>query len=517
MRYREHMLLRQVVDASKRVAGTRKRLEKIAILAECLVGAGTDRPLAARYLAGEIRQRKIGVGGAQVHALQAITPADEALLTLAEVDGTFEQVSSEAGPGSAARRSAQLRGLFERATADEQTFLSRLLIGELRHGALESVLVEAIARGAGVPVESVRRAQMLAADLDSITSAAFEGGAEALAAFDFQLFRPVQPMLAEPADDVDDALSRLGTAALEVKLDGARVQVHRRADEVRVYTRALLEVTGAVPELVELVRTLPCQEIALDGEVIALRPDGKPHPFQDTMRRFGRKLDVTSLRTELPLSSFFFDCLWLDGQSLLEHPTSERVSALERVVPEAARVRRIVTADAEAADAFVAEVLNQGHEGVMAKALDAPYFAGKRGASWLKIKEAHTLDLVVLAAEWGSGRRTGTLSNLHLGARDPEHGGFVMLGKTFKGLTDELLRFQTEAFLAREVRRDDYTVYVRPELVVEVAFNDVQTSPHYPGGVALRFARVKGYRPDKSAEQADTIDTVRKIHAKSRS
>jgi DNA ligase-1 len=510
------MLLVHVVDASKRVASTRKRLEKIAVLAECLIAAGGERPLVARYLSGELRQRKIGVGGAQVYALRETPAAERPSLTLQDVDGTFEQISREAGAGSAGRRTALLRGMFERATADEQAFLSRLIVGELRHGALESVLVEAIARGAGVPVESVRRAQMLAADLDTITSAAFEGGAEALAAFDFQLFRPVQPMLAEPADDADDALARLGRAALEAKLDGARVQVHRRGDEVRVYSRALLEVTGAVPELVELVRALPCSEIALDGEVIALRPDGKPHPFQDTMRRFGRKLDVDSLRAELPLSTFFFDCLWLDGQSLLERPTHERVAALERVVPASARVRRIVTSDAEQADAFVAEVLAQGHEGVMAKALDAPYFAGKRGASWLKIKEAHTLDLVVLAAEWGSGRRTGTLSNLHLGARDPEHGGFVMLGKTFKGLTDELLRFQTEAFLERELRRDDYTVYVRPELVVEIAFNDVQTSPHYPGGLALRFARVKRYRPDKTPEQADTIDTVRAIHRKGR-
>jgi DNA ligase-1 len=511
------MLLAQVVEASKRVANTKKRLEKVAILAQCLIEAQSERPLVARYLAGELRQRKIGVGGAQLHALREVPASATANLTLADVDGAFELIAREGGAGSAARRTALLRALFERATADEQIFLSRLIVGELRHGALESVLVDAIAKGAGVPVESVRRAQMLAADLDTITSAAFDGGTAALAAFDLKLFRPVQPMLADTANDVDDALARLGTAALEAKLDGARVQVHRREQEVHVYTRALLEVTQAVPELVELVQALPCREIVLDGEVIALRPDGKPRPFQDTMRRFGRKLDVAALRVELPLSTFFFDCLWLDGQSLLERPTTERVAALLAVVPESARVERIVTADSEAADAFVASVLRQGHEGVMAKALDAPYFAGKRGASWLKIKEAHTLDLVVLAAEWGSGRRTGRLSNLHLGARDPETDEFVMLGKTFKGLTDELLRFQTEELLARELSRDAYTVYVRPELVVEIAFNDVQTSSQYPGGLALRFARVKRYRSDKTAEQADTIDTVRAIHAKGRS
>lgn len=509
------MLLSALVRVSQEVAKTPKRLAKIAAMADCLARAEPEYwPLVAQYFAGELRQRKLGVGYAQLATMHDVAPESEPTLTIAQVDEAFEAIANVKGLGAQARRSELMRNLFARATADEQHFLARLIMGELRQGALESLLVDAIAKAAGVPVEAVRRAQMLAADLPTITRVAFAEGAPGLARFDLTLFRPVQPMLAETAEDVREALGQLGRAAFEVKLDGARVQVHRRGDEVRVYTRSLNEVTGAVPELVALTRSLPCNEAVFDGEVIALRPDGRPYPFQETMRRFGRKLDVAALEKNLPLSTFYFDCLYLDGQSLLDEPYETRVVALSEVVPEHARVLRRVTDSADEADAWFRDVLARGHEGLMAKDLRAPYVAGKRGASWLKLKHAHTLDLVVLAAEWGSGRRKGWLSNLHLGARDPKTGGFVMLGKTFKGLTDELLRFQTQELLARETHRDAYTVYVRPELVVEIALNDVQTSPHYPAGLALRFARVKRYRLDKTPAEADTIETVRTIHAK---
>jgi DNA ligase-1 len=361
-----------------------------------------------------------------------------------------------------------------------------------------------------VPAAEVRRAAMFAGDLGAVAHSALTEGAPGLARFSIELQRPVQPMLAQPAEDIADALGRLGVAALEWKLDGARVQVHKAGDDVRVFTRNLNDVTAAVPEIVEAVRALPARALILDGEAIALARGGAPQPFQVTMRRFGRKLDVAAMRAELPLTALFFDCLRRDGESLVDAPAHERFAALGDALPSGLIVPRIVTRDAAAAQAFYAEALARGHEGVMAKALDAPYEAGNRGASWLKV--THTLDLVVLAAEWGHGRRRGWLSNLHLGARDPG-GGFVMLGKTFKGLTDELLARQTRELLAREVGRDAYTVFVRPELVVEIAFNDLQASPQYPGGLALRFARVKGYRPDKRADEADTIDAVRALYA----
>jgi DNA ligase-1 len=333
-----------------------------------------------------------------------------------------------------------------------------------------------------------------------------------LVAFDLQLFRPLQPMLADTAEDVAGALDNLGEAAFEYKLDGARVQVHKDGDRVEVFSRLLNRVTPAVPEVVERVRALPAARLILDGEAMARAADGRPLSFQTTMRRFGRRLDVEALRATLPLDVSFFDVLRVDDQILLDHPLTERWQALLDTAGQANTVRRLVTADAIEAEAFMRSALDAGYEGLVAKKLTAGYAAGRRGQEWLKLKAAHTFDLVVLAAEWGSGRRRGFLSNLHLGARDPASGGFVMLGKTFKGLTDELLEWQTREFLAREVRRDDWTVHVRPELVVEIAFNDLQESPHYPGGLALRFARVKGYRPDKQANEADTIDTVRQIY-----
>jgi ATP-dependent DNA ligase I len=392
--------------------------------------------------------------------------------------------------------------------AEEQDFLGRLIFGELRQGALEGIMVDAIARAAKVPLAAVRRAHLMAGDLIAVATAALTTGEAALGEFGVQLFRPLQPMLAQSAEDVTDALAQLGRGAFEYKLDGARIQVHKQGSDVRIYSRTLHDVTASVPELVEAVQALPARELVLDGEAIALRADGSPQPFQTTMRRFGRKLDVERLRNELPLRPFFFDALQLDGETLIDRPGSERFSALSSAAPEALLVPRRIIEDAADAEAFLERARAAGHEGLVAKALAAPYDAGRRGSSWLKVKFTETLDLVVLAVEWGHGRREGWLSNLHLGARDPRTGAFIMLGKTFKGLTDQLLEWQTREFLQREIGRDQWTVHVRPEVVVEIAFDDIQASPRYPGGVALRFARVKRYRPDKPASEADTIDRV---------
>ena len=504
------MRLSEIVTASARVADASGRLVKIGHLAACLRQAGPEAaPVAVGLLSGLPRQGRIGIGHASLRLARAEPAAAEPGLTLAEVDAAFDRLLAVGGKGAAAERLRLLKELFGRASEAEQDFLLRLLVGELRQGALEGVLVEAVAKAAGLPAADVRRAAMLAGDLGVVAEAALGAGAAGLARFAVQLFRPVQPMLAQPAEDAGDALARLGEAAFEWKLDGARVQVHKRGDQVRVFTRKLNEVTAAVPEIVEVVRALPAPELILDGEAIALREGGRPQPFQVTMRRFGRKLDVEAMRAALPLRCFFFDALALAGESLIDRPGRERVAALEAALPGELRVPRIVTSRLEVAAKFVEGALERGHEGAMAKALDAPYEAGRRGAGWLKVKQAQTLDLVILAAEWGHGRRRGLLSNLHLGAYDPAAGGFVMLGKTFKGLTDQMLAWQTGKLLALEIGRDAGTVYVRPELVVEIAYNDLQASPHYPGGLALRFARVKAYRPDKRALDADTIETVR--------
>ena len=507
------MLFADLAALSERVAQTRKRNEKVAWMAEAIAALSADeRAIAVVFLAGELRQRKLGVGYAQLHALSGLAPAASPSLQLSQVDAAFATIATESGSGSSGRRLAALRALLEACTEPEQGYVAKLIAGELRQGALQSLVLDAIARASGQPAELVRRAQMLATDLGAVAQAAMERGEQGLRAFDIAPLRPVQPMLAEPAADVEDALQRLGTAAFEWKLDGARIQVHKQGDVVRVYTRSLQDVTARLPEVAELLATVPARELILDGEAIALRRDGRPLPFQDTMKRFGRQLKVEAARDAQALSLFFFDCLYCDGESLLDAPTEARVERLRAVMPERTHVPRLVSSDLAAADAFMTAALEHGHEGAMAKALDAPYAAGRRGASWLKLKLAHTLDLVVLAVEWGSGRRTGMLSNLHLGARDEESGGFAMLGKTFKGMTDELLRWQTTELLARETQREGHIVHVRPELVVEIAFSDVQTSSHYPAGLALRFARVKRYRPDKTAAEADTIDTVRKLH-----
>ncbi|MHC4305414.1 MAG: ATP-dependent DNA ligase [Planctomycetota bacterium] len=507
------MKLHELVETSRAVAGTSARLEKTERLASFLrrVEPGSI-DTAVAWLCGELRQGRIGVGSAAFRDAFPETPADEPTLTLDETDRVFAQIAAVSGRGSTAERRRLLTALLARATRPEQEFLVKLVFGELRQGALEGVMVEAVARAADVTAADIRRARMLTGDLREVASAVLLHGEAGLSGFSLKLLRPVKPMLAQPAEAIADALGRMDAAAFEFKLDGARVQVHKAGDEVRVFTRRLNDVTAAVPEIVELAKALPAEAIILDGEALALRADGKPHPFQVTMRRFGRKLDVEGMRRELPLASFFFDCLYCDGEALIDRGGGDRFTVLSRCLPEGIVIPRITTADQSEAEAFLEQALERGHEGVMAKALDATYEAGARGASWLKVKRTHTLDLVVLAAEWGHGRRRGWLSNLHLGARDPATGGFVMLGKTFKGMTDDTLEWQTGRLQEIEVSRDRYTVYVLPDLVVEVAFSDVQESPQYPGGLALRFARLKRYRPDKRPEQADTIDMVRGIH-----
>jgi DNA ligase 1 len=439
--------------------------------------------------------------------------APPSTLELLEVHAILERIGTTTGPGSQAERRQALVRLFERATEPERLFLTGLLLGELRQGALEGMMVEAVAKAAGVTASEVRRALMLAGDLGVVAASAIAEGRRGLTRFRLTVLRPVRPMLAQTAPDLHDALRRVAPAAVEWKLDGARIQVHRVKDEVRIFTRNLADVTARVPEIADAVRGLAVNTVVLDGEAIALGSDDRPLPFQATMSRFGSRLEVDRHRRSVPLTPFFFDCLHQDGDDLIDRPAGDRLEALAARVPEALRVPRVVAADVEEARPVLDAALERGHEGVMVKALEAPYEAGRRGASWLKVKRANTLDLVVLAAEWGHGRRRGWLSNLHLGARDPATGGFVMLGKTFKGMTDAVLSWQTERLLGLETRRDDYTVFVRPELVVEIAFDGLQASPRYPGGLALRFARVKGYRPDKRPGDADTIDTVRAIHA----
>jgi DNA ligase-1 len=511
------MLLHELVLASRDVGATRSKNAKTARLASLLRALAPDEiEIGVSYLSGVLPQGRIGIGWAVVRDLDAGAPAERPSLTLREVHGAFDEIEAMRGAGSAGRRRDRLGALFARATEGERELLSRLVIGELRQGALAGLMLEAVAEATEIDAAKVRRAAMLAGSVSDVATAALSGGEPALARFELTLFSPVLPMLASPAEDVEDAIERLGEAAFELKLDGARVQVHKQGDEVRVYSRKLHDVTSRVPEIVELVRGLDARELVLDGEAIALRADGSPHPFQVSMRRFGRKLDVPEMQKALPLASLFFDILKLDAQVLIDAPARERIAALSAAIPTAHVVPRIVTSDAARALAYFDETVALGHEGLMAKGLDAAYEAGHRGASWLKLKPAHTLDLVVLAIEQGSGRRSAWLSNIHLGARDPEHGGFVMLGKTFKGMTDEMLRWQTQHFATLALAREGHVLHVKPETVVEIAFNDVLESSQYPGGLALRFARVKRYRPDKRVEDADTIDTVRKIFAHSR-
>ena len=513
------MLFVDLAATSAAVAATSKRLAKVDLLARALRGLAPDEVEAgSAYLAGELRQRQTGVGYAGLRDLPP--PAQEATLTVAAVDGAVAELAAVSGSGSQARRKALLGALFAAATADEQRMLRGLFSGELRQGAQAGLLADAIARAADVPGTAVRRALLLVGDLKTVAVAALQGGLPALSEFALRVGRPLAPMLASSAQSVDEALDATGVpAAVDVKLDGIRIQVHRSGDDVAVFTRSLDEITPRLPEVVSAVRALPARDIVLDGEAIGLDGQGRPRPFQETASRAATRGARRNAAVAEPvgdgvtLTPYFFDVLHIDGADLLDAPGVERWSALQGAVPEGLRVPRTMVDGPEAAAAFYATSLDAGHEGVVVKSATAAYDAGRRGAAWVKVKPRHTLDLVVLAVEWGSGRRTGWLSNLHLGARDPRTGGFVMLGKTFKGLTDELLRWQTERFQELAVDKGDWVVRVRPEQVVEIAFDGVQTSPRYPGGVALRFARVIRYRDDKKAEEADTIDTVLAIHA----
>jgi DNA ligase 1 len=517
--YTAVMRLAAVVETSRRMTETRKRLEKIALIAALLRDArGDEIEIVTAFLSGRVRQGRIGVGYSTIREADANEPAREASAEAAEqpsielldLDRAFDSLAQIQGPGAERRRIDLLRQLFGTATAPERQFITGLLLGELRQGALEGIMLEALAKASGIAVDRVRHAAMVAGDATRVARALLERGEAGLDEYSIRLFQPVQPMLAQTAEDVVEALDDLGEAALEYKLDGARVQVHKSGDDVMVFSRALNDVTGAVPEIVEAARALPARDAILDGEVLSLKPDGRPQPFQVTARRFGRKLDLDRLRSELPLTPFWFDLLYLDGGNLLHEPQSRRFAALAGIAPQSV-IPHTTTAASSEGHRFLEEALASGHEGIMAKARASEYATGARGRSWLKIKHVKTLDLVILAAEWGSGRRKGWLSNLHLGARDTENGGFAMLGKTFKGLTDDMLTWQTAELLKIEIARDSYTVYVEPKIVVEIAFNDLQVSSRYVSGLALRFARVKRYRTDKTAEQSDTFQTVKQV------
>jgi DNA ligase 1 len=551
------VLLSEVVDVSAAVTATSARTAKIEQIAALLgrVPPG-EVSVAVAFLSGELLQGQIGVGYAAVGDLlrapggarPAAGPgagdggadaivggagppqaADAATLTLTDVDAAFGAIGAVTGPGSQAERRRLLTELFARATQREREFLVRLLAGDLRQGALEGVMTDAVAKAAGVPADEVRRAHQLGGSLPEVARAALGGAPrsaewalEALRGFMLRVGRPVRPMLAASAPDIAAALDRISPAAAEWKIDGIRIQVHRSGREVAVFTRTLDDITARVPEIAEAAMSLAVIDVILDGEAVALTPDGRPRPFQVTAARTASQGDVGRLRVQTPLTPFLFDLLHLDGTDLIDAPAGERHRLLSRIAPAALLTPRIVTADPAVAEAFLADAVARGHEGVVVKSLDSPYRAGRRGSEWIKVKPRHTLDLVILAAEWGHGRRRGVLSNLHLGARDPETGGLVMLGKTFKGLTDEMLAWQTTRLLELadpaqrwpegEDRREAYgVVWVRPELVVEIAFDGVQASRRYPGGLALRFARVLRFRPDKSPAEADTIDAVREI------
>jgi DNA ligase 1 len=509
------VLLLDVASTSLNVGGTSSRLDKIAHIADLLRRAAPDPEQVAiivSWLSGELRQRQIGVGWASLRTRPPAAP--EPSLTVTGVNALFIEIGAVSGKGSQARRAELVARLFAAATETEQTFLLRLLGGELRQGALAGIMSDAVAKAAGIPAAAVQRAAMLGGDLPAVAAAALSGGAAALNDFTLRVGRPVGPMLAQTATSVEDALERHGgTTLFEAKLDGARVQIHRAGDTVTVYTRSLDDVTARLPEVVQATLALPVNTLIADGEAIALRPDNRPHRFQITASRFGRSVDVASAQAAQPLSVFFFDILHCDGLDLLDAPTTDRLAALDALVSAQHRVDRLITSDPMQAAAFLNATLAAGHEGVMAKAPTAPYQAGRRGAGWLKVKPVHTLDLVVLAVEWGSGRRRGKLSNIHLGARDPATGEFIMVGKTFKGMTDAMLVWQTARFTELAVGgTDGHVVVLRPEQVVEVALDGVQKSSRYPGGLALRFARVVRYRDDKSPAEADTIDAVRLLY-----
>ncbi|SNS85476.1 ATP-dependent DNA ligase [Rhodococcoides kyotonense] len=500
------MLFTRIVDTSAAVGATRSRKAKTEALQTVLADAEpAEVETVVAWLSGEMTQGRIGIGWRTLSDIDAPS-TDDAVLTVSEVHDAITAVASTSGAGSTTRRRDLLTDLFGRCTRGERDFLIRLMTGELRQGALEGVMTDAIAKAAGLPVEPVRRAFMLSGHLSVTATAALTGGESALAEFVLTVGRPVRPMLASPAESLSQAWTEFGgDVSVEYKLDGARIQVHRSGDDVHVYTRTLRDITSSVPELVELIRELPCTSVVLDGETLALTDSGRPRPFQETMSRFGAQS-----AHDLLLQPYFFDCIHLDGVDLIDEPLERRLDALERVAPRH-RIPALIRPDADAAAAHADQALQEGHEGVMIKALSSSYAAGRRGRTWQKVKPEHTLDLVVLGAEWGYGRRTGWLSNLHLGARDPDGGDPIMVGKTFKGLTDALLQWQTDEFPKHERSRDEHTVYLEPDLIVEIELDGVQVSSRYPGGVALRFARVLRYRPDKTHAEADTIDAVRAL------
>ncbi|MYA84012.1 MAG: ATP-dependent DNA ligase [Acidimicrobiaceae bacterium] len=506
------MLLADLVACAEAVAATSARTAKIESLAELLRGAdGREAGVVAGLVAGDPRQGRIGVGWATVAALQD-EPAGEPTLTVADLDAMFDEVAGAAGGGSTQRRLDLLEDFLVRATAAEADFVRRLLVGELRQGASEGVVVEAVARAAGVAASVVRRALMLVGDLGETAGIALTQGTPGLEAVRFEVFRPIRPMLASTADDAASAVAELGRCSVEWKLDGIRIQVHRRGEEVRIWTRNLNDVTDRLGEVADLVRGLPVRVAAFDGEVMGIADDLAPVAFQDTMGRVGTRgtgESVPSRADTVRVRPMFFDALHLDGRDLLDEPLEIRLGCLAEAAADH-RVPGVVTADPDEAEQVFAAAVGAGHEGVMVKAAGSPYAAGRRGKAWRKVKPVHSFDLVVLAVEPGSGRRRGWLSNIHLGARDPS-GGFVMVGKTFKGMTDEMLRWQTRRFDELATDRRAHVVKLRPEQVVEIAVDGVQRSSRYPGGVALRFARVVRYRSDKSAAEADTIDTVRSL------
>ncbi len=507
------MPLARLVEAADALVATRSRTAKTEVLAGLLRDLSPEESEAAvGLLLGSIRQGSIGLGYRTVLAARdAATPAAEPTLTVHDVDAVLDEISGLSGSGSAGTRHSALLTLFERATAPEQEHLARALTGEMRTGALEGVLTDGLARAVGLPLADVRRAVMLSGSLSGTVRLALTSP-EALSGVGLGVLTPVQPMLASTAPDVRAALLVTGPASVEHKLDGARIQVHRSGSEVRVYTRSLADVTARVPEIVEVTRALPVESVILDGETLMLDDDGSPRPFQDTMSRFG----ADESRAQV-LAPRFFDVLHVDGEDLIDRPLSERLAVLERIGP-AYRIAGEVTDDPEVALQVSEDALAAGHEGVMVKAIDSTYAAGRRGKHWVKVKPVHTYDLVVLGVERGSGRRKGWLSNLHLGARDPEGefgpaGGFVMVGKTFKGLTDELLRWQTETFPEHAVSDNGWELMMRPEVVVEIAIDGVQRSSRYPGGVALRFARVKRYRVGDHAKPAAEADSIQALRA----
>ncbi len=507
------MLLTRLAQVSQEIAATSARSRKTALLAELFRDAEPDDvPIVIPYLAGRLPQGRLGIGWKVLS--RPVTPATEPTLTVAQVDARLTELGKVSGTGSQAERARLVGELMGAATENEQRFLFGLITGEVRQGALDAVAVEGLARATEAPPADVRRAVMLAGSLQTVAEALLAEGPAALARFRLTVGRPVLPMLAHSASSVAEAVEKLDVCAVEEKLDGIRVQLHRDGDTVRIYTRTLDDITDRLPELTATALELRGERFILDGEVIAFDDAGRPRSFQETAGRVGSRVDVATAAKEVPVSPVFFDALSVDGHELLDLPFAERHAELARLVPEPMRVRRTLVSgpdDLARAEGFLAETLERGHEGVVVKALDAPYSAGRRGASWLKVKPVHTLDLVVLAAEWGHGRRTGKLSNLHLGARTAD-GGFAMLGKTFKGMTDALLTWQTERLQELAVEPRSWGVTVRPELVVEIAYDGLQRSTRYPAGVTLRFARVVRYREDKRPEEADTVETLLAAH-----